>query len=85
MYHLHTVVLGNHCYIAVELVESVGSEIGLDLPYSVKDLKLAHIGVGIMIPLSYSSTMKDFPGVRITGVSDPRGEGVNRVANRFLS
>ena len=24
-------------------------------------------------------------GVRITGVSDPRGEGVNRVANRFLS
>ena len=23
--------------------------------------------------------------VRITGVSDPRGEGVNRVANRFLS
>ena len=22
--------------------------------------------------------------VRITGVSDPRGEGVNRVANRFL-
>ena len=26
-----------------------------------------------------------FVGVKITGVSDPRGGGVNRVANRFLS
>ena len=27
----------------------------------------------------------DTTAVRITGVSNPRGEGVNRVANRFLS
>ena len=31
------------------------------------------------------SKVTSIAGVRITGVSDPRGGGVNRVANRFLS
>ena len=37
------------------------------------------------IHLKLSPNFWNGRGVRITGVSDPRGGGVNRVANRFLS